>query len=190
MVKRHLTAVCVALALLAGPAMAQDRNAVAALQYALAQHDLYSGTVDGRSGKGTQAAIKAFADKQGVESDFWPVASKMSVNTFWETAWTDAADKAVLLAMETSLFDAGSAKIDERILFRTDDGASACVKVNAKNAHGAYTGHRWLYFSLVEVNYPKSSMLKLEDTAVAIGPADVSDQTAQAWCMLGFVQPK
>ena len=189
MVKRHLTAVCVALALLAGPAMAQDRNAVAALQYALAQHDLYSGTVDGRSGKGTQAAIKAFADKQGVESDFWPVASKMSVNTFWETAWTDARIKRSCWRWNVPV--RRGVRQDRRAHpLRTDDGASACVKVNAKNAHGAYTGHRWLYFSLVEVNYPKSSMLKLEDTAVAIGPADVSDQTAQAWCMLGFVQPK
>lgn len=183
-------AIFLSVAITGLPVLAQDRNDVAALQYALAQHDLYSGTVDGRSGKGTQAAIKAFADKQGIESDFWPVASKMSVNTFWEAAWTDAADQAVLQAMEVSLFDAGSAKIDERILFRTDDGASACVKVNAKNTYGAYTGYRWLYFALVEVNHPKSSLLKLEDTAFAVGPAEVSDETAQAWCMLGFVRPK
>ena len=126
----------------------------------------------------------------GTENAFWPVASKMSVETFWEVDWTAAAEKAVQKAMEMSLLDAASAKIDERILFRTEDGASACVKVNAKNSYGAFTGYRWLYFSLFEVNYPKSSLLKLEDTALALGPLEVSDEASHAWCMLGYVLPK
>lgn len=180
-------ATSLAILIAGSQATAQGRNEVKALQFALAQHGLYSGTVDGLDGPGTRAAIRSFAERFGIEASFWPVASKMSVNTTWEVEWTDAVEKAVIENLETSLLDARSARIDDRILYRTNNGASACIKVNAKNALGAYTGYHWLFFSIVEVNYPESSLLKLDDTAFAVGPAQIEADTAEAWCMLGYV---
>ncbi len=174
-------------AILGAPAAAQSRNEVAALQYALMQHGLYTGRIDGKTGKGTQEAMKSFADLKGVESDFWSVASEMSINTFWESDWTDTVEVAVQSALHDALLDAESAKISDRLLFRTDDGASACVKLNAKNSFGAYTGYHWLYFSIVEINMPEPSPLNLKDRAYAIGPAQVGEQTSTTWCMIGYI---
>jgi len=181
-----LTATLVILAT-GSQANAQDRNAVKALQFALAQHGFYSGTIDGVNGPSTRAAIRSFAEDFGAEASFWPVASRMSANTTWAVEWTDAVEKAVMDNVETSLLGARSARIDDRILYRTDKGATACIKVNTTNAMGAHTGYQWLFFSIVEVNYPESSLLKLENTAFAVGPAQIRADTAEAWCMLGFV---
>lgn len=169
---------------------AQSRGEFRALQYALGQHGFYDGTVDGLGGPQTRRAISGYAQGNGVANDWQAVSGKLSANITWEVEWTDAAEKAVMENLETHLIDARSARISDKILYRTSDGASACVHVNSKNAIGAYSGYEWLFYTLVEINYSKTSTLKLEDAAFAVGPFPFGARVSEALCMLGYISEK
>lgn len=179
-----------AIAAIVAPVQVNAQTAVEyeALQFALKQNHFYDGVVDGKVGPNTRKAMLAFSTAEKVENNFWFIASRLSVQTHWEVNWTPAAEKAILVNLDGVLLDAPSARIKQKLLFRSGEAASACVEVNSKNSYGAYGGYQWLYYTLVEINYAKSSFMELEDSAFAVGPYPVSAEVAETLCMLGFVR--
>ena len=170
--------------LLASVAFAQDAESYKALQSSLKDLGFYEGEIDGHTGPATRGAMKSYASANGLEKDFWAIVTRMSLDSKNDVDWTDTMDEGLNRNLEEYLNDAQSARFGEKHFFRTPYGASACVKVNAKNKYGAYVGYTQLYFAVVESS---GFLPKVSPSNIFIGPFPVSDDALLVWCSLGYV---
>ena len=163
-------------------AMAQDANSYKAMQSALKDLSYYKGKIDGQTGPATRAAMKAYADATGAKNEFWSIVGSIGGQLTSQVDWTPEMDEAVNNQLEGYLNDAQSARISDKMFFRTYHGSSACINVNAKNKLGAYVGYQWLYYAVVET--PTFGGTKI--APVFIGPFPISDDARLTWCTLGY----
>lgn len=185
----RLQAAAALFASIACAASAQSRADYMALQYALSNNGVYDSTVDGLAGPATMAAIDIYAAQHSIQPRFWSVADHLSSNISWEVDWTDMFETALTDMLEEYLLDAPSARISERRVFARPDSTgtgsewyAVCVRVNAKNQFGAYTGYQWLYFPALITRIGSSERVGLHPSLPSLS------QTENAtWCELGYL---
>lgn len=167
------------------PTYAQSSIEVQSVQYALSRLGVYANSVDGLNGPGTRQAISAYAADTGIDDDFNTVFMELyRFQEPWVGEWNDAVQEAVDHALNFWLADFESARFSgEKKLYVGEDSkfVSACVELNAKNAHGAYVGYQWFFLRGMQFK------IGSQPAHFSFIPEDMSTLDHSALCGLGFV---
>lgn len=144
--------------------------------------DYYDGTIDGLAGPATKRAMASYARDHRVENSFVGIATGLinsGIRREWLLLPIERMKPSIDAVLESYLLDYQSARVDQiEVLMGPKNGLAACVRLNAKNAVGAYTGYQTLYLVGVPLPFQKPYFLE---------PSDVSSEVAETWCALGYV---